>query len=320
MCSAARPYALSPLFPTWGMEVQGIDLKQPVSQETIEAIREDVTKHRLLIFRNQGVVSGERHVEISNWFGPCESTFYKHPRSPHPDVFRVSNDRLEGCTGVGRTGWHIDGSFQTAPFSYALYHIVSCPTKGDTVFAPLHEVVGSLPAEQRARWDRLWMLSDRRARDAKPLLYQHPLTGQDALCFHLGMTEAFVWDLGTPKQQATIRDSVTTPPEAVELLREIEEVFTKTAAHLIYHHKWQPGDFLISDNLALGHEADPDTQLPPSEVGLRVMHRTTVQGQYAPRKQEDPRFQRHALQGDDEQQQQGQQQQAAAAGGGQPCC
>lgn len=196
------------------MEVRGIDLKQPVNQDTIDAIREDVTKcaaasdcffhaiqpcvaapadplsrllwplfcgsplgaassstnnlstgqppcfllsdrcaaliafhrHRLLIFRDQGVVSGDRHVEISNWFGPCESTFYKvrrhlrlppvgsthaaavcssqrchavlnrqqsdctatlpppptlrqHPRSPHPDVFRVSNDRLEGCTG-----------------------------------------------------------------------------------------------------------------------------------------------------------------------------------------------------------------------------
>lgn len=112
------------------------------------------------MFRDQGVVSGERHVEISNWFGPCESTFFKHHRSPHPDVFRVSNDRSEGCTGelglytcsaafwgrpqesiqtaacaaagVGRTGWHIDGSFQPAPFSHALYHIVSCPTQGDT--------------------------------------------------------------------------------------------------------------------------------------------------------------------------------------------
>lgn len=31
--------------------------------------------------------------------------------------------------------------------------------------------------------------------------------------------------------------------------------------------QWQPGDFLIADNLALGHEADPDTQLPRSEVG-----------------------------------------------------
>lgn len=48
--------------------------------------------------QDQGVVGGDRHVEISRWFGEPESTFYKHPRSPHPDVFRVSNDRSEGCT------------------------------------------------------------------------------------------------------------------------------------------------------------------------------------------------------------------------------
>ena len=54
------------------------------------------------------------------------------------------------------------------------------------MFAPLNDLVASLPAEQRNRWDRLFMLSDRRSRDAKPLLYQHPLTGQDTLCFHLG--------------------------------------------------------------------------------------------------------------------------------------
>ena len=28
-----------------------------------------------------------------------------------------------------------------------------------------------------------------------------------------------------------------------------------------YVHKWSPGDFIISDNLALGHEASPQTQL-----------------------------------------------------------
>jgi taurine dioxygenase len=51
------------------------------------------------VFRGQGVVSGERQVAISRWFGELESTFYKHPLSPHPDVFRVSNDPSQGCTG-----------------------------------------------------------------------------------------------------------------------------------------------------------------------------------------------------------------------------
>ena len=115
-----------------GVEVRGIDLKSDISDDVIAAIKSDVTEHRLVVFRDQGIISGKRHVEISRWFGEPESTFYKHPRSPDPDVFRVSNDDQEGCTGVGRTGWHIDGSFQPAPFAYSLYHIINVPDQGDT--------------------------------------------------------------------------------------------------------------------------------------------------------------------------------------------
>ena len=38
------------------------------------------------------------------------------------------------------------------------------------------------------------------------------------------------------------------------------------------------------DNLAVGHVASPDTQLPPEEIGLRVMHRVTVAGKTRPSK------------------------------------
>ena len=116
----------------FGAEVTGIDLKSKLNEDLIATIKKDVTKYRLLIFRNQGRISGDRQVEISKWFGELESTFYKHPKSPHPDVFRVSNNEEDGCTGVGRTGWHIDGSFQPSPFGYSLYHIVSVPSSGDT--------------------------------------------------------------------------------------------------------------------------------------------------------------------------------------------
>lgn len=126
-----RVYEVKSL-PLFGAEVTGIDLKTKVSEDVIAVIKQDVTNYRLLIFRNQGIVSGDRHVEISKWFGELESTFYKHPKSPHPDVFRVSNSEEDGCTGVGRTGWHIDGSFQSSPFGYSLYHIVSVPSSGDT--------------------------------------------------------------------------------------------------------------------------------------------------------------------------------------------
>jgi len=60
-----------------------------------------------------------------------------------------------------------------------------------------------------------------------------------------------------------------------------EEICVKSR---MYSHEYKPGDFIISDNLAVGHEADPATQLPREEVGLRVMHRVTIAGSQPPRK------------------------------------
>jgi alpha-ketoglutarate-dependent taurine dioxygenase len=41
---------------------------------------------------------------------------------------------------VGRTGWHIDGTFQPAPFSHSLYHSIETPRRGATVFCNLTQV------------------------------------------------------------------------------------------------------------------------------------------------------------------------------------
>lgn len=78
---ASCSYKLRPL--KLGAEVFGIDLKAPIDKATIEEIKRDVTKHRLLVFRDQGVVPGNRQVEIAKWFGDVDSIpFYKHPKSP----------------------------------------------------------------------------------------------------------------------------------------------------------------------------------------------------------------------------------------------
>ena len=55
----------------------------------------------------------------------------------------------------------------------------------------------------------------------------------------------------------------------------------------IYSHQWQTsGDFIISDNLAVGHMAGP---IPSSieKAGLRILHRVTVKGTIPPRKTYD---------------------------------
>lgn len=261
-----------------GCAVHGLDLKTENRPEVIAKIKEDVTAHRILVFKDQGIVSGERHVEIGKWFGEPESTFYKHAKSPHPDVFRVSNDKNEGCTGVGRTGWHIDGSFQPAPFAYSLYHMVSVPKQGATTFAPLTEIIQGLPEEKRQEWDRLWMLSDRRSGPVHPLVYSHPITKKKVLCFHLGMTSDFLWDYKSPGERVATRE------EFERITADIHHEFVKNNKKIQYVHNWEPGDFIISDNLAVAHEATEETQLPRSQVGLRVLHRVTIAGTVPPQK------------------------------------
>ncbi|KAK7465206.1 hypothetical protein BaRGS_00037610, partial [Batillaria attramentaria] len=274
-----------------GVEVRSVDLKDPdLPDSLVQQVRRDVHRHRLLIFKDQGVINGTRHVEIARWFGELKSDWKNHPRSPHKHIIRLSNDKREGLGGVGATGWHIDGSFYEKPYSVALYHIIAVPERGDTAFVPFKELVESLSPETRARWDRLWRV-DHRWEGRNPLLYSHPVTGHPnhffyshpvtghpALCFHNGGTNAFVWDYGTDQERQT------DARETQLLLREIHHEITKDNNRLVYSHKWKAGDFIIADNLALGHYATPESQLPVSKIGLRILHRAVVEGKWPPRK------------------------------------
>ena len=52
--------------------------------------------YRIVVFKDQGIISPERFLEIGKWFGEIHSTFTHHPKSPLRDIFRVSNDEKEG--------------------------------------------------------------------------------------------------------------------------------------------------------------------------------------------------------------------------------
>jgi len=48
--------------------------------------------------------------------------------------------------------------------------------------------------------------------------------------------------------------------------------------------QWEEWNFIISDKLAVGHESTPHNQLPRDVVGLRVLHRTIIEGTLPPAK------------------------------------
>ena len=274
-----RVYQLRPLTKHFGAEVIDVDMSSVnfVDESFVRQLKQDLTKYRVLLFRRQ-TLSGQRQVDISALLGTVESTFYKHPRSPHPDIFRVSNLEEEGCTHVGRSGWHIDGTFQMRPFMYQTMHFPSVAEGGDTYFIPLHELYESLPQETKERYDGLWMVTGRRHAPVHPLVYQHPFRNETTMLFHCG--EPFVrgWYQDEVAEdgsrQVIINDLLASWPVQQELTRVIETRLDDLGLRM----KWQEGDFMINDNLGLAHYASEGTQEDWQKVGLRILHRTTIVG------------------------------------------
>jgi hypothetical protein len=73
-----------------------------------------------------------------------------------------------------------------------------------------------------------------------------------------GMTDAFVWDAGTP------RERLTGPAETQQLLDELDSKFRRECTHLIYHHKvgCPPGLHWVAAHTA----CVPHARLVPAEL------------------------------------------------------
>ncbi|KAL7478733.1 hypothetical protein ACHAW6_004487 [Cyclotella cf. meneghiniana] len=285
-------YKVLPLSPHFGVQALNIDLSNPalLTNDTfIHQLKQDLVRHRAILFRSQNL-TGQQQVNISAALGTIESTFYKHPKSPHSDVFRVSNDDAEGCTQVGRSGWHIDGTFQTRPFMYQTMYFPSVAEGGDTLFVPLKELYDSFSEEDKIYYNTLWMVTGRRRELLlHPLVCRHPFRKEETLLFHCGRPFVRGWcrdhdHINKCKHENNGESYVVNGVDTQnmidasiiqdQLTQKIEAEFHALGLHM----KWQRGDFMITDNLGLAHYASEGTQKCRQDVGLRILHRTTIVG------------------------------------------
>jgi alpha-ketoglutarate-dependent taurine dioxygenase len=278
----ATAFESKPLTPTFGAVVEDFDLGAQSfvrGNELVTQIEKELEKHRFLLFRynkTKSTFQPQHQVALSAALGEIESTFFKHPASPDPDIFVVSNDERHGCTGVGRTGWHIDGTFLPKPFKVQTMHFPHASKGGSTLFVPLNELLNSQPEDTLSRWRRMWFVPDK-AQFAHPLTYPHPRSGIETMMFHCGapFCRAFIIDLNKSTQEVY---------EPRNVQAEITEAIE--SSRLVYAMEWQDGDYGIIDNLALAHFAPEGTQEDQNKVGLRVLHRTTIAGDTMPAREE----------------------------------
>jgi taurine dioxygenase len=89
-----------------GAEVFGLDLRstsKDKDDELLQVLQRQMAARGYLVFRGQGVLTGDEQVRASELFGgrQIHSTHGVHPKAPNEHIFRLSNDQEHGILGVG---------------------------------------------------------------------------------------------------------------------------------------------------------------------------------------------------------------------------
>jgi taurine dioxygenase len=116
-----------------GAEIVGVDLSQPLANETIAAIRKALVEHQVIFFRDQALTP-EQQLAFGRRFGPLNIHPYVKGMADHPEVMEIIKEPSDRINFGG--GWHSDMSFLEAPSIGSILYAVSTPDYGgDTLFA-----------------------------------------------------------------------------------------------------------------------------------------------------------------------------------------
>jgi alpha-ketoglutarate-dependent 2,4-dichlorophenoxyacetate dioxygenase len=279
---------LTPLHPTLGAELRGVDLTRPVMPDTFAEIDAGFSRYGMLVFPGQPVTD-EQQLAFSRLFGPLEvnPNYAGAKMRLRPDVADISNLDAEGRVlarddrrnlfNIGNQLWHTDSSFKRIPAKCSLLSARELPSPGpmgggETEFADL-----------RAAWDAL---PEARKRQLDGLVVEHSIFRSRSQIGFADFNDEIFKEL-PPVPQALVRHHrysgrtslylashashiIGWPVEEGRALIEELTAFA-TQPQFVYRHRWTVGDLVMWDNRCTMHRGRPydDTQ-------RRVLHRTTV--------------------------------------------
>jgi alpha-ketoglutarate-dependent 2,4-dichlorophenoxyacetate dioxygenase len=275
---------VSPLHPTLGAEVRGVDLTRALTSEVFAAIEAAFNSYGILVLPGQPV-SDEQQLAFSRLFGPLEvnPNYAGAKMRLRPDVADISNLDAEGRVlarddrrnlfNLGNQLWHTDSSFKRIPAKCSLLSARELPSSGgETEFADLRAAWDALPQSRKRAFDGLTVehsifrsrsqigfadFNDEIFKQLPPvpqvLVRHHPASCRTS--FYLASHASHI--IGWPVE------------EGRALIEEL--IAFSTQPQFVYRHRWTVGDLVIWDNRCTMHRGRPydDTQ-------RRVLHRTTV--------------------------------------------
>lgn len=146
-----------PLTPTIGAEIEGVDLKRPLSDATVSALRRALLDWKVLFFRDQ-VIDTEQHLAFARRFGELEVHPFAPQKPGYPEVLAITHD--EKNRGKENT-WHSDVTWRLEPSLGSILRALEVPpVGGDTLFADMYAAYDGLKDEVKAKIDNAVAVHD----------------------------------------------------------------------------------------------------------------------------------------------------------------
>ena len=267
---------ITPLTPSIGAVVDGIDLATDLADESVEtSVKQAFLDHQVLVFRNQDL-SRDQHKNFGRRFGPL----HIHPSQRHAsyegdrEIFPVMADENTVLNNGGL--WHSDVSCDEKPPLGSMLLLKEAPASGgDTLFAnmylayetlsePIRTLIDGLDAVHDMRQDiRHYDMEPRPGVDypqtTHPLVVRHPETGRKLLFCNPAFT-THIAGLSKPESKAIL---------------EMLYLHTANNPKLHCRVRWEPGTLTFWDNRCVQHYAVWDYR-PQRRVGERVTIASTT--------------------------------------------
>ncbi len=142
--------SVSPLSPTIGAELGNIDLRSPLSAETLAEVRQALLDWKVIFFRDQDLTP-EQHLAFARNFGDLEV----HPFAPehpvYPEILQITHHAdAPGYENL----WHSDVTWRLQPSLGSILLMKEAPPLGgDTLFADMYAAYDGLPDDIKEEID-----------------------------------------------------------------------------------------------------------------------------------------------------------------------
>jgi taurine dioxygenase len=250
-------FSATALAPGIGMDIGGVDCSAPLDTATFQRILDLWHDNCVVLFRNQNL-DEEQEWNFARRFGQVGKVQHRHNGASNlPGVMYISNIRengeLIGSLPDGEMYFHADQCYTANPAIATMLYAMEVPSKGgDTLFANMFAAYDTLPEAIKQRIDGLSamhvydyaanptmrgsVIKEGVPHFAHPVVQTHPANGRKSLYVNRLMTDHIV---GMDKNESD---------ELLDFLFDHAE-----QPHLIYAHRWTPGDLLIWDNRSSTH-------------------------------------------------------------------